>query len=135
DHHVAEVAVRVGGATYELKPKYTVICAGTGNSDVLERLGVEGDTQRSGMPVQAMRKNHMVVLRGNSLPRMTAVFPIRGGCRGVFLCSRTDPATGATVWLVADHHSTPFVEGSDSEPSPEIVAKIVTSLLAVAPGV
>ncbi len=87
--------VSVSGASYGIRPKYLIVCAGTGNAGVLDQLGCGVDLNRPGVPIQARRKNHMVVLRGRSLPLLTAVFPINGGCRGVFLCSR--PATGTPL--------------------------------------
>jgi len=80
-----------------------------------------------------------MVLRGDHLPMMTAVFPIRGGLQGVFLCPRTDPTTGQPVWLASDHNSLPFpmtAEGTsviDSRPSEDWVRRMLISLRATAP--
>jgi hypothetical protein len=70
---------------------------------------------------------------------MTAVFPIRGGLQGVFLCPRTDPDTDQPVWLASDHNSMPFpmaADGTspvDSVPSKDWVKRMLISLRATAP--
>lgn len=141
--HNGKVIERVGavlsGEHVEFKPKFVVLCAGVGNYGLLAKLGADTNAVPANTPVQAARKNHMMVLRGGHLPMMTAVFPIRGGLQGVFLCPRTDPVTGLPVWLVSDHNSMPFHMAPDgsspmsSAPSEEWVKRMLISLRATAP--
>lgn len=135
---IERVEAKLEGEHVEFAPKYLVVSAGVGNYGLLAKLGRDvspGDHT----PVQAQRKNHMMVLRGDHLPRTTAVFPIRGGLQGVFLCPREDPSTGQPVWLASDHNSLPFPmtpEGDsdvDSYPSGDWVKRMLTSLRATAP--
>ncbi len=135
---IERVQAKLEGEHVEFAPKYLVICAGVGNYGLMAKLG--RDVNPGGeIPVQAQRKNHMMVLRGDHLPRMTAVFPIRGGLQGVFLCPREDPATGQPVWLASDHNSLPFPmnpqgEASvDSRPSKDWIRRMLISLRATAP--
>jgi glycine/D-amino acid oxidase-like deaminating enzyme len=133
------VLATLGGEQVEFAPKYVVLCAGVGNSGLLAKLGRDINPGMADTPVQAQRKNHMMVLRGDHLPMITAVFPIRGGLQGVFQCPRTDPRTGQAVWLVSDHNSVPFPMtpqgGSDidSRPSKDWVGRMLISLRATAP--
>lgn len=125
----------------DFNPRFVVLSAGVGNSGLLAKLGADTNAVPANTPVQAQRKNHMMVLRGDHLPMMTAVFPIRGGLQGVFLCPRTDPVTGQPVWLVSDHNSLPFQmtpDGNspiDSTPSEEWVRRMLISLRATTPAV
>lgn len=135
---IERVQASLSGEQVELRPKYVVFCAGVGNRGLLAKLGCDINPGTN-LPVQAERKNHMMVLRGDHLPMMTAVFPIRGGLQGVFLCPRTDPVTGQPVWLASDHNSTPFpmtaqgAPDTDSKPSAEWVRRMLISLRATAP--
>jgi FAD dependent oxidoreductase len=127
------------GEQVEFMPKFVVLAAGVGNYGLLAKLGADTNVAPAGTPVQAQRKNHMMVLRGDHLPMMTAVFPIRGGLQGVFLCPRSDPVSGQPVWLASDHNSFPFQMASDgsspidSAPSEEWVRRMLISLRATAP--
>lgn len=138
---ITSVTAELEGETVELKPRFVVLAAGVGNFQLLERLGAEHSDLPVRAPVQAQRKNHMLVVRGPGLPQLTAVFPIRGGLQGVFICSRPDPVHGGHLWLVADHNSTPHAWSSngdrpaDARVSREWVARILVSLKATAPGV
>lgn len=137
---VTTVTAELEDATVALKPRFVVLAAGIGNFELLERLGAGMIDRTAGAPVQAQRKNHMLVVRGPGLPPLTAVFPIRGGLQGVFICSRPDPEHGGYLWLVADHNSTPHRWNSnggspvDARVSQEWVARILVSLKATAPG-
>ncbi|OHV37007.1 MULTISPECIES: FAD-dependent oxidoreductase [Pseudofrankia] len=137
---ISSVEASLSGTQVELRPKFVVIAAGIGNCGLLGRIGANRNPSAGETFVQAQRKNQMMVLRGDHLPLMTAVFPIRGGLQGVFLCSREDPETGRPVWLVSDHNSVPFPMGSDGTPqtsafpSQEWVKRMLISLSSVAPG-
>jgi glycine/D-amino acid oxidase-like deaminating enzyme len=137
---IERVQARLSGQDVEFAPRYVVLCAGVGNRGLLAKLGRDTNPGQD-TPVQAARKNHMMVLRGDHLPMMTAVFPIRGGLQGVFLCPRTDATTGQPVWLASDHNSLPFpmtADGGsdvDSKPSEDWVKRMLISLRATAPGV
>jgi glycine/D-amino acid oxidase-like deaminating enzyme len=136
---VNRVEATIGGEQVELAPRFVVLSAGVGNYGLLAKLGSDRNPDPAPEPVQAQRKSTMLVVRGDALPMMTAVFPIRGGLQGVFLCPRTDHGTGQPVWLASDHNSTPFTLATDgtteldSEPSPEWVQRMLTSLKATAP--
>jgi glycine/D-amino acid oxidase-like deaminating enzyme len=137
---VKRVRAMLDGEQVEFAPKYVILAAGVGNRMLLSKLGADHNRQvGSDSPVQAQRKNHMMVLRGDHLPMMTAVFPIRGGLQGVFLCPRRDPTTGQPVWLISDHNSVPFemtAAGAttiSAEPSQEWVNRMLISLRATAP--
>ncbi|HTA15836.1 MAG TPA: FAD-dependent oxidoreductase [Solirubrobacteraceae bacterium] len=135
---IERVQAKLEGQQVEFAPKYLVMCAGVGNYGLLAKLGRDVNPGGS-IPVQAQRKNHMMVLRGDNLPMMTAVFPIRGGLQGVFLCPREDPSTGQPVWLASDHNSLPFPmtpQGHsqvDSLPSGDWVRRMLISLRGTAP--
>jgi hypothetical protein len=137
---IARVQAVLSGEQVEFKPRFLILCAGVGNYGLLAKLSADTIPGPANTPVQAQRKNHMMVLRGDHLPMMTAVFPIRGGLQGVFLCPRTDPVTGQAVWLASDHNSTPFqmgLDGSspiDSSPSEDWVNRMLISLRATTPG-
>lgn len=136
---IERVEAVLSGEQVEFRPKFVILSAGVGNYSLLAKLGADTNAVPAGTPVQAERKNHMMVLRGGHLPMMTAVFPIRGGLQGVFLCPRTDPVTGLPVWLASDHNSMPFHMASDgsspmnSAPSGEWVRRMLISLRATAP--
>ncbi|MFE7403589.1 FAD-dependent oxidoreductase [Streptomyces sp. NPDC057557] len=136
---IDRVEATLCGEKVDFAPKFVIFSAGVGNYGLLAKLGADANSMPRGTPVQAQRKNHMMVLRGSQLPMMTAVFPIRGGLQGVFLCPRTDPDTGQPVWLVSDHNSTPFPMTPDgkseigSAPSEEWVKRMLISLQATAP--
>lgn len=135
---VERVDATIAGQQVEIAPRFVVLAAGVGNYGLLAKVGADRNPEPAPEPVQAQRKSTMLVIRGDVLPMMTAVFPIRGGLQGVFLCPRRDPGTGQPVWLASDHNSTPFVlaaDGStelDSSPSPEWVQRMLTSLEATA---
>lgn len=137
---IERVNSRLEGRDVEFAPKYVIMCAGVGNYGLLAKLG-RGHNPGGEIAVQAQRKNHMMVLRGDYLPMMTAVFPIRGGLQGVFLCPRHDAQTEQPVWLASDHNSLPFpmtpdgVSEVDSEPLPEWINRMLISLRATAPAV
>jgi glycine/D-amino acid oxidase-like deaminating enzyme len=135
---VERVQAKLEDEQVEFAPRYLVVCAGVGNYGLLAKLG--RDVNPGGrIPVQAQRKNHMMVLRGDHLPVVSAVFPIRGGLQGVFLCPREDPSTRQPVWLASDHNSLPFPmtpKGDskvDSLPSGDWIRRMLTSLRATAP--
>lgn len=140
DSKVHSVEASLGGNSFQIAPRLLVLTAGVGNRQLLAQLG--GDTAGPGpdkVPVQSQRMNHMMVLRGDGLPLMTAVFPESGGLPGVFLCPRKDLDTGQHVWLVSDHRSSPFKIPPDGTSSPEPTAEwikyMLTELDAVTPGV
>ncbi|AVZ70910.1 hypothetical protein SLUN_00125 [Streptomyces lunaelactis] len=136
---IERVEALLCGEQIEFRPRMVVFTAGVGNYGLLARLGADTNPRPAGTPVQACRKNHMLVLRGSNLPMLTAVFPIEGGLRGVFLCSRTDPATKKHVWLVSDHRSTAFpmttsgTSTTDASPSEDWVKPMLVSLQATTP--
>jgi hypothetical protein len=136
---IERVEAVISGEHVEFRPRFVVLSAGVGNYGLLSKLGADTNAGPANTPVQAQRKNHMMVLRGEHLPMMTAVFPIRGGLQGVFLCPRFDPMNGQPVWLASDHNSTPFQmapNGSsliDPAPSEEWVKRMLISLRATAP--
>jgi glycine/D-amino acid oxidase-like deaminating enzyme len=108
------VSARIDDRIVDIRPRYVILCAGQSNLRLLRDMG-RGTNGRTRVPVQARRKSQMLVLRGQNLPPLTAVFPIRGGLRGVFICSRPPDDDGQRIWLVSDHNSTPF------EPDDELV--------------
>ncbi|MFJ9150283.1 FAD-dependent oxidoreductase [Streptomyces sp. NPDC102270] len=136
---IRHVIAHLSGEEVTLRPKFVVFAAGVGNYGLLAKLGADKNVMRGETPVQAQRKNHMMVLRGPELPSITAVFPIRGGLDGVFLCPRRDPDSGEPVWLVSDHNSTPFPmspserSAVDPHPSEEWVQRMLVSLRSTAP--
>lgn len=136
---VVRVTALLSGCEVTFKPSFVVFSAGVGNYSLLAKLGADNNVVPAGTPVQAQRKNHMMVLRGPTLPLITAVFPIRGGLDGVFLCSRRDPDSREPVWLISDHNSTPFPMSNEEEssigpePSEEWVQRMMVSLRATAP--
>ena len=138
---VTGVMASVGGRRVKLRPKMVVLCAGERNLALLEQLEGHLDARQPGRFVQARRKSTMICLRAAKLPHFTAVFPIEGGISGLFVCGRTCPDTGKTVWLVSDHNSAPFNPGlgdqgdRDPEPVPMFVARVLESLQAAVPGV
>lgn len=138
---IERVEAVLSGQHVEFRPRFVIISAGVGNYGLLAKLGAGTNSVPAGTLVQAERKNHMMVLRGGHLPMMTAVFPIRGGLQGVFLCPRTDPVTRQPVWLASDHNSMPFHMASggssrtDSAPSEDWVKRMLISLRATAPAV
>jgi glycine/D-amino acid oxidase-like deaminating enzyme len=138
---ITSVEADLEGESVELRPRFVVLAAGVGNFGLLRQLDAATTTSPVRAPVQAQRKNHMLVIRGRGLPPLTAVFPIRGGLQGVFICSRPDPVHGDYLWLVADHNSTPSKSSSeddsatDASVSQEWIARILVSLKATAPGV
>jgi hypothetical protein len=138
---ITGVQAWVDGTSYDIRPGFVVLCAGEDNLTVLEALGSHRNRSNPDTLVQARRKSHMLVIRSAELPPLTAVFPIRGGLQGVFICSRIDPETGKTVWLVSDHNSMPFNPGlgedgeMDPSPSRSWINKALVSLKATAPKV
>jgi glycine/D-amino acid oxidase-like deaminating enzyme len=137
---IQRVEAALVGEHVDFRPKFVVLSAGVGNFHLLEKIGAEKNKVPIDTPVQAQRKSHMMVLRGRDLPMMTAVFPIRGGLQGVFLCPRLDADNELTVWLCSDHNSFPFHIASDGTPSlsacpsQEWVKRMLISLGSTAPG-
>ena len=133
------VIASVGGRKVELKCKLLVLCAGESNLALLQKLGAHFDVEHSGRLVQARRKSTMLCLRSLNLPHITAVFPIEGGMSGLFICARTCPDTGKTVWLLSDHNSAPFNAGIGSDgdldptPKPLYIGRVLESLRGAMP--
>jgi glycine/D-amino acid oxidase-like deaminating enzyme len=138
---VRGVTARLDGATVDIAPRFVMLNAGVGNAKLLKQLGKGSNAGAPDIPVQAQRQSHMMVLRGAELPMTTAVFPINGGLRGVFLCPRRDKKSGTPVWLVSDHRSVAFSFNDDgttslpSKPDKNWSEGMLTSLRAVAPAV
>jgi glycine/D-amino acid oxidase-like deaminating enzyme len=135
------VKARLDGVTVDIAPRFVILAAGVGNAKLLKLLGKANNPGAANIPVQAQRQSHMMVLRGADLPMNTAVFPIKGGLRGVFLCPRKEKGSGTPVWLVSDHRSAAFKFNDDgttslpSKPDKDWSEGMLTSLRAVAPAV
>ena len=137
NNSVDAVTAIIGSREVIIHPKMVVLCAGGQNLALLEKLG--GAYDEDGSLVQARRQSTMLCLRSKSLPPLTAVFPVKGGVKGLFICSRKCAETGQNVWLVSDHNSLPFNPGigadgsTDTQPQSRVVGRIIESLVGCIP--
>jgi glycine/D-amino acid oxidase-like deaminating enzyme len=139
DRAIDSVAVEIDDRTVPVVPRYTVLAASGGNAELLHKLAVRfRDTSRRRQHVeaartcQAVRKKHLVCLRGVDLPLVS------GHVAGLQLTAHP-LADGVNVWIVSppidDERTTLGAEDLRFDPQVDsrIVAATVARLFAASP--
>jgi hypothetical protein len=100
--HVQSVQVVMpDGNQITILPGCLVLAAGMGNGTLLDlATGGKHTLMARFGEQQQLRKAHMLIVRGETLPELVGVFP---DSRGLFIVNRKD--AGRNVWLVSDYSS------------------------------